>query len=187
MWCIIKEIISAYRGGEIIMERRYNVLDLALYIINYCNEKGNSISNLQLQKIVYYVQAAFLVERGKPCFDEEIVHWTYGPVVEKVYNEFRGYGFNPIPKDARYIDVVFNNVTNKVEIHKHGFDNKLFMNSDGALINRVVDAYSGFEPFKLVNKTHKESPWMDTLKNQIITKESIRNYYLKNPNKIYGE
>ena len=58
MWCIIKEIISAYRGGEIIMERRYNVLDLALYIINYCNEKGNSISNLQLQKIVYYVQAA---------------------------------------------------------------------------------------------------------------------------------
>ena len=48
----------------------YNVLDVAIYVINYAYDAGcgESMSNLKLQKILYYIQAAFLVEKNRECF-----------------------------------------------------------------------------------------------------------------------
>ena len=48
----------------------YNVLDVAIYVINYAHDAdcGESMSNLKLQKILYYIQAAFLVEKNRECF-----------------------------------------------------------------------------------------------------------------------
>ena len=76
----------------------YNVLDVARYIIWYCKKKGYSISNLKLQKILYFVQAEFLVSVGSPCFAEEIEAWDFGPVVPEVYHEFKIFGSADIPK-----------------------------------------------------------------------------------------
>ena len=36
-----------------------NVLDVCRYIINYSNKKDYGISNLKLQKILYFIQAFF--------------------------------------------------------------------------------------------------------------------------------
>ena len=49
-----------------------NVLDVCRYIINYSNKKDYVISNLKLQKILYFTQAFFLMnkENGEPCFTE---------------------------------------------------------------------------------------------------------------------
>ena len=63
----------------------YNVLDISRYIINYSNVKDYGISNLKLQKILYFVQAYFLIETGSPCFKEKIEAWDFGPVVPKAY------------------------------------------------------------------------------------------------------
>ena len=38
----------------------YNVLDVCRFIINHCDEKDYSLSNLKLQKILYFIQAYFL-------------------------------------------------------------------------------------------------------------------------------
>ena len=46
----------------------YSAVEVAKYIIWYCKRQGYSISNLKLQKILYFVQASFLVNQGKPCF-----------------------------------------------------------------------------------------------------------------------
>ena len=35
----------------------YNVLDVCRHVINYSNEKDYGISNLKLQKILYFIQA----------------------------------------------------------------------------------------------------------------------------------
>ena len=78
----------------------YNVLDVARYIIWYCKKKGFSISNLKLQKILYFVQAEFLVSVGIPCFAEEIEAWDFGPVVPEVYHEFKIFGSADIPKSV---------------------------------------------------------------------------------------
>ncbi len=66
----------------------YSAIDVARYIIWYCKRRRYSISNLKLQKILYFVQANFLVSIGTPCFEEEIEAWDFGPVVPEVYHEF---------------------------------------------------------------------------------------------------
>ena len=38
----------------------YTALDIAKYIIDKCTRENLAISNLQLQKILYYVQKTFL-------------------------------------------------------------------------------------------------------------------------------
>lgn len=38
----------------------YRALNIAKYIIRYCNEKNRTISNLKLQKLLYFVQAEFV-------------------------------------------------------------------------------------------------------------------------------
>ena len=37
----------------------YSALDVSKYIVSKCTRDGHPISNLQLQKILYYVQRAF--------------------------------------------------------------------------------------------------------------------------------
>lgn len=51
-------------------------------------EKPNT-SNLVLQKLLYFIQAASLVYLGEPAFEDSIEAWQYGPVVPKVYYEFK--------------------------------------------------------------------------------------------------
>lgn len=173
--------------GESKMKKVHKALDVALYITNYCADNGTPISNLKLQKILYYLQAAFIVERGYRCFNESIVHWDYGPVVEEVYYEFRDYGYNGIPKDANYTDIVFNKKKNEVEINEIGVKQCEFSNSEIFLINKVVESYINMEPFMLVEKSHREDPWKNTKRNEEITEEEIKDYYSKNKKKIYGE
>ena len=77
----------------------YDVLDVAHYIITYSNEKNYGISNLKLQKLLYFVQAHFLLNqpKHKPCFDEPIQAWDIGPVIVKVYLQYKQYGSSDIP------------------------------------------------------------------------------------------
>ncbi|WP_275442883.1 Panacea domain-containing protein [Petralouisia muris] len=49
----------------------YSVLEIAKYIIDKCTEDRCPVSNLQLQKILYYVQREFL-QQGTKAFPEEI-------------------------------------------------------------------------------------------------------------------
>ena len=53
----------------------YKAIDVARHIINYSNEKRYGISNLKLQKLLYMVQAYYLVktDEHKPCFDDPIL------------------------------------------------------------------------------------------------------------------
>lgn len=183
MWCIIKEIIKKGRDKKL-MNKIYNVLDVSLYVANYSAEKKTPISNLQLQKILYYIQAMFLVNKGVECFKEEILHWTYGPVIKEAYDEFKGYGNSIIPKDASYTIINFDNKTHRIKFDHKKLDINMFLAEDIALMNEVIEAYRKKQPFELVRKTHSEDPWANTNSDEIIMKKSIENYYRNNKDKI---
>ena len=78
---------SNYKGGCFLI--MYDVLLMAKYIIKYCNKSNLPISNLKLQKLLYFIQAAFLVEKGHACFPDEIEAWDFGPVVPAVYYKYK--------------------------------------------------------------------------------------------------
>ena len=142
----------------------YSALDVARYIIWYCKKQGYSISNLKLQKILYFVQANFLVSIGRPCFEEDIEAWDFGPVVPEVYHEFKLFGSSDIPKF----------VCQNAEA--------VILKRDRALINEMVDQCAKYSASTLVEITHNQAPWCDAYEkycNNIIEKSAIKEYFEK--------
>lgn len=141
----------------------YRALDVAEFIVKRCNEKKRNISNLKLQKILYFVQAEFLVNEHGPCFDENIEAWDFGPVVPEVYRHYRIYGSTSIP----YIpdDYVFP-----------------FSKDDRLLIDEIVDACAIYSASALVEITHRQDPWKKAYRSSyraVISNESIKQYFLE--------
>ena len=86
----------------------YSVQDIAKWILTrnrleVQTEDGDYISNLKLQKLLYYSQGCFLALRDEPLFDSPIEAWTYGPVVPEVYHLYKSYGSSAIDSS----DIIF--------------------------------------------------------------------------------
>lgn len=164
-----------------------NVIDIAKYIINSFDDKEFRISNIELQKVLYYLQAAFLVEFNKPCFEEKIIAWKYGPVVEEAYRKFSVFGSQDIPKQEKSENFEFN--FEKMKIEKN--EKKYIPNQkEKEVIDNVIEAYGNVEdPFYLVKKTHDEDPWKNTDINKEIEIKKILDYYIEDENrkKIYNK
>lgn len=144
------------------MSRTYKVLDVARYIIKRCNLHNQAISNLKLQKILYFVQAEFLVTKNQPCFDETIEAWAFGPVVPEAYHRYKGYGAGNIPALRTLPDRI------------------LISESDQELINGIVDECAQYSASDLVDITHRQTPWKSAYRagfNQPITNESIKEFF----------
>lgn len=154
----------------------YNVDDVARYVINYSNICDYSISNLKLQKILYFIQAKFLNENDYPCFVEEIEAWSFGPVVPQVYREYKEYGAGHIP----YIEKYYCFGAGLFDFQVKKYDDNIICNCDKEKINDMIDECSQYSATDLVNITHKQAPWVDAYVpylNKIITKDSIKKYF----------
>lgn len=57
---------------------------------------GGSLSNLQIQKILYLAQMFHLGETGQPIFGDDFQAWKLGPVVPSVYGKAKIYGSKPV-------------------------------------------------------------------------------------------
>lgn len=120
----------------------YKAVDIAKYIINKCISLGRPISNLQLQKILYYVQGEYICKTGgEVLFNENIEAWPYGPVIPEVYYEFNGYSSSNI------------NV-------KQNFNNIGIIEKN--IIDPIIEEKSLLSAWKLVQQTHQELPWKKT-------------------------
>lgn len=158
----------------------YNALDVARFIINYGNEKGYSISNLKLQKILYFIQADFIAysDKHEPCFNEEIEAWNFGPVIPEVYHEFKEFGSGRIPSIKKYIDLSKGIWDSKIK----EFSNNIISEEDAKRIKGLVDQSSKYSATQLVEISHKQKPWKNAYQpymNNIITKRSISKYFLE--------
>ena len=60
---------------------RYSATDVARYMVNLCIEEKSPVSNLQVQKILYFCQQEYYVKTGTPLFDDDFQAWQYGPVI----------------------------------------------------------------------------------------------------------
>ena len=140
----------------------YSALLIAKYIIRRCAACGKSISNLKLQKILYFVQAEFLVDIGVCCFSDAIEAWDFGPVVPVVYRVYRIYGSANIPAET-----------------SNGLPS--IRSEDMDRINSIVDECSEYSASQLVEITHNQSPWRDAYYkpgvNNEITPDSIKSFF----------
>lgn len=122
-------------------------------------EYGDVLTNLKLQKLVYYTQGFYLAIHNKPLFDEPIVHWEHGPVVESLYHSLKKYSAKSVPVD-------------------HDFDpSAKFDSSQLGLITDINNVYGQFSAWKLRDMTHTESPWLSTESGEEISHDLLRAYF----------
>lgn len=134
----------------------YDVLDIARYIINKSIELGYPTTNLKLQKLLYYTQLTFLLERGKLCFEDTLVNWRHGPVVRAVYDEYRIYQEREISGvQTEYTELVVKDSLQLVHRTKE-FDPSVICRDDRSLIDQLVESYSEYESWDMVEKIHRE-------------------------------
>lgn len=162
----------------------YNALDISKYVINRCYEIGSDVTNLKLQKLLYYIQAAFLVEKGVKCFNEKILAWNYGPVVREVYDEYKMFGRSNIPAQGQNERAVFNLDTFEIKLEKI---DTIINEDDKKIIDKILCSYSEInDPFELVRKTHAEDPWNNGRKEGIISEDDMKSYYSAKRNQLYN-
>ena len=140
----------------------YNAIAVANHIIKYEHSKDRLISNLKLQKLLYFVQVQFFIEYGKPCFGNKIEAWSFGPVVPDVYHTYKIYGSLDITKLEDGI-----NIDDISDEHKE-------------TINSVSETFSDTPVYEMVDITHHQTPWMRAKRNQFsneITNESIQQFF----------
>lgn len=132
---------------------KITALQLAKYIVSFAQSKGEPITNLKLQKLLYYAQGWHLAFFGSTLFDESIQAWVHGPVVPSVYAHFKGYGYNPIPVHPRAIVL-----TKELE----------------NFLSELLLTYLRFDAFSLEKMTHEEKPWQEA-RGSIPPEESCTN------------
>lgn len=140
-------------------------MNTAVEIANYFltlvdSESGDSLTNLKLQKLVYYAQGFHLAITGQPLFEDSIEAWEHGPVVPTLYHSFKQHGSEPIPSP------------------EEGIDPARYSTETKEILDDVFDVYGQFSAWKLRNMTHQEPPWKEAY-GQLprISLDTMRQYF----------
>jgi uncharacterized phage-associated protein len=135
-------------------------MDVANYFLALAaQEDGELISNMKIQKLVYYAQGFCLAIRGEPLFPEGIEAWTHGPVVPTLYHAFKAYGSNAIEPPDKF------NFT--------AFDEK-----DQALLDNVYAVYGQYSTAGLRALTHEDPPWKNAVEGGVISLAAMKDYFV---------
>jgi len=138
--------------------------DIANYFIWLANDTGSFISNLKLQKLVYYAQAWHLAIKDAPLFEEDFEAWIHGPVIPALYQKYKQFGWKPILEEVQFPHLP---------------------EETRQFLDDVAAEYFSCDGYYLERMTHVETPWIEARKglpidspgNEIITKDSMKRYF----------
>ena len=135
----------------------YSAVEVAKIVMKYSKEHGLEYSNLRVQKLLYFVQAYFIVALKKVCFNESILAWEYGPVVREVYDAIKNEEINL-----------------EEELFTHNISQE-----DKNIIENLVQNYKNKSTWELVEITYRQDTWVKAYPNNVITPKSIGDYFGK--------
>jgi len=147
---------------------RYTADQIADTLIYLARERNIGVTNLKLQKLLYYAQAWNLAISKKPLFDDDIEAWVHGPVVPSVFRRFKSYRWNTIDAEVHPV--------NDAELR--------------TFLANVLEVYGDLKASQLERLTHGEAPWKearngvaaDASSNEVITKKSMISFYTEMAN-----
>lgn len=122
------------------------------------NQEREGVTNLKLQKLLYFAQAYYLAKLGRPLFNDRIEAWEYGPVIPDVYHKYKSEGSAPII----------------LEKDDSGLDGE-----DKKNLQTIWDTFGGYSAGRLVDISHAHTPWKEAYasSDNEITQKSLTEYY----------
>ena len=152
------------------MTGKCTALEAANYLIFLMNDSFDDLSNMKLNKLLYYAQGQYLLQKGEVLFDDDIEAWEHGPIIDKVYQKYKNSG------DASISD----------------YDTYMArqMPEDCAdVLMKVAREYGRYTASALRNKTHvPNGPWdrvyVEGKNHTVIPVSYIKEYFEKNEKEI---
>ena len=120
-----------------------NVINVAKYIINMCINEDSPISNLQLQKMLYFTYKNML-KSGIKLFNAEFEARDYGPVCREVYDEFIAYGATKLSTKKETTEPLRREISD--------------------IIDKVIKENLNKSPWKIVEESKNEQAWKNAYK-----------------------
>lgn len=132
----------------------YTAMQIAEWFIAWSEFESESsgITNLKLQKLLYFAQGHFLAKFDRPLFSDAIQAWEHGPVVPSVYHAFKSFKAKPIVWDD--------------EVDFEDFDDRT-----NTFLASVWHTFGGFDGWKLREISHKSQPWIAAFSAEIPNSE----------------
>lgn len=154
---------------------KYSALSVADYIVKKSfkdlDETKITMTNLRLQKLLYFVQLYFLSRYNAPCFSDTIEAWAYGPVVPTVYRTYCIFGAEIITP------------------FENSSDDSIILDQDRQFIDEIIGLSNKYSTYNLVLKTHNQNPWKESYSNNSsheITIDSLIAYISSCSNQEWG-
>lgn len=142
-----------------------DIIVISEYVISYFNTHGFKLTNLSLQKLMYFLEAIYMIcEDDDKLYNDEFFAWTFGPVCLRLYNHYKVYSneYIEISKDV----IIPNNLKNYIE--------------------NLFNLFHDFSAFQLVELSHRKgSPWyyinrdndISENRNIVISKSATKKWF----------
>ncbi len=135
------------------------------FLLVESRERGEVLTNLKLQKLLYYADGWFAVVSGRPLFAEDFEAWMNGPVLPSQYHRFKDWRWRPIEQEV---------------VRPTGLSADIL-----AHLEEVVDVFGSETAVALELMTHREQPWLearaglpaDAPSSAIISKQTMKAYF----------
>lgn len=119
----------------------YDVIPVCQYIAWRSYGRGcEPLTNLRLQKILYFLQLVFLFHMHEPCFNNKMEAWNLGPVVPKAYRAYAKYRAGEIPGERTLAMEIISPKHRKV-------------------IDELLESFDAYSTGQLIMISRCHSPW----------------------------
>ncbi len=137
-------------------------LTVADFFIREFFDSQRPITHLKLQKLLYYAQGIGFGRKNVKLIREPFLAWEHGPVIREVYNHYKAYRDEPLPRNES-LDL---SLIHADEVVK-------------TLLDETISLYGVYDAWYLREKTHNEAPWVDAKRDAVITDEAMIRFFKK--------
>jgi uncharacterized phage-associated protein len=138
-----------YKGAA--MNEPYDSRAIANLILDEGHRIERPITNLALQKLLYFAHGLFLIERKRALVSGYFEAWKFGPVHPTAYQAFKSAGDRPITFRALRQNLLTGEVAlvpapTASDVRAH--------------VARIMSSYGSLTPGRLIDVSHaKNAPW----------------------------
>lgn len=126
--------------------------------------KADELTQMKVMKLLYYVQGTYLAVHGEKAFCNDIIAWKFGPVVREVHEKYSGQRgiVGNLSEDPQAI-ADYTSIPSDSDL--------------GIILKAVWQAFGDMSATELMQQTHTERPWQETVPNGVITSELMTVFF----------
>src|SRR5712671_6840917 len=88
---VVRATFSISFGRRFALSKPVDPRAVANLLLKEARVRGQRVSNLKLQKLLFLCHALYLVRTGRPLVRGSFEAWQYGPVHREAYDAFKGF------------------------------------------------------------------------------------------------